>query len=116
MRVLAVLALAACSDPSTDIVGPFSGPTRGFVIDEITIPRDTRTSDAFAGDPDGDGTTENQFGVVTAVLGTTGDLSVDASDMIRSGALMSTIEIQGDDDRAGVRYFGAEGDAPTTAG
>lgn len=116
MRELLLVALVACSDPSTDIVGPFTGPVRRYVIDSITVPRDVTTSDAFAGDPDGDGTPENQLGVVTTVLGTTGDLTIDAPDMIRSGALASTVEIQGDPERTGVRYFGADGDAPTVAG
>jgi hypothetical protein len=115
VRTLVLVAVAACSDPGTDVVGPFRGPVQRFVVDSITIPRDTQTSDAFAGDPDGDGTPENQLGVVTAVLGTTGDLTIDAPDMILSGALASTIEIQGDD-RAGVSYFGAEGDAAIVAG
>lgn len=116
MRALVLLAIAGCSDPSTDVVGPFQGPVQRFVVDSITIPRDTATSNALAGDLDGDGMPDNQLGVVTTVLGSTGDLSADAADMIRSGALMSTVEIQGDPDRAGVRYVGAEGDQPTVAG
>lgn len=117
MRALALMALAACSDPaSNDIVGPFTGEVRRFVIDSFTIPRDTQTSDSLAGDPDGDGTTENQLGVVTTVLGSIGDLTLDAPDMILSGALASTIEIQGPDDRAGVTYFGADGEAASVAG
>lgn len=111
-----VIGAGGCSDPSTDVVGPFTGEVQRFVVDTITIPRDTATSDAFAGDLDGDGTPENQLGIVTTVLATTGDLTVDAPDMIRSGALMSTVEIQGEPDRTGVRYFGTDGDEPTAAG
>jgi len=113
---VALLAIAGCSDPSSDVVGPFTGEVRRYVVDSITIPRDTLTSNAFAGDPDGDGTLDNQLGVVTVVLGTTSDLTLDAPDMILSGALASTIEIQGDDARTGVRYFGADGDDATVAG
>ena len=101
MRALVLMAIAGCSGPSTDVVGPFAGPVHRFV-DSITVPRDTMTSDSLAGDLDGDGTPENQLGVVTTVLGTFGDLTVDVQDMIRSGALMSTVEIQGTPDRSGV--------------
>jgi hypothetical protein len=116
VRALVLLAIAGCSDPSTDIVGPFQGAPRRFVVDAITIPRDTATSDALAGDLDGDGTGENQLGVVTAVLGGIGDLTVDAQDMIRSGALTSTVEIQGTPERSGVFYFGGSDDAAIAAG
>lgn len=117
MRALAVLlAVASCSGPSSDIVGPFQGPVRRYVVDAITVPRDTLTSDTLAADLDGDGTTENQLGVVTTVLGSIGDLTVDGQDMIRSGALMSTVEIQGTPDRSGVFYFGGDADAPVAAG
>jgi len=116
VRALVLVAIAGCAEPSTDIVGPFTGPTRRFVVDAITIPRDSLTSNSLAGDLDGDGTPENQFGVVTTALGIAGDLTIDGPDMIRSGALASTVELQGEPDRTGVRYFGADGDEPTPAG
>ncbi len=117
MRALALLALTACSDPARDdVVGPFTGEVRRFVVTSITIPRDTQTSASLAGDPDGDGTPENQLGVVTTVLGSIGDLSLDGPDMILSAALASTIEIQGADGRTGVTYLGADGEAATVAG
>lgn len=116
MRALVLLAVVGCSDPSSDIVGPFEGAARRFVVDAITIPRDTQTSDSLASDLDGDGTPENQLGVVTTVLATTGDLTVDAPDMIRAGALASSVEIIGTDERAGVTYFGASGEAALVAG
>jgi len=116
VRALVLVAIAGCSAPSTDIVGPFQGAPRRFVVDSITIPRDTQTSDALAGDLDGDGTPENQLGVVTAVLSSIGDLTIDGQDMIRSGALLSTVELQGTPDRSGIFYVGGSDDASIGAG
>ncbi|MBA3455830.1 MAG: hypothetical protein H0T42_22225 [Deltaproteobacteria bacterium] len=52
MRIAGCAVLASCAAPSTDVVGPFTGPAHRFVVDTITIPRDTATSDALAGDHD----------------------------------------------------------------
>jgi len=116
-----VVAIAGCSaSPSSDVIGPFTGELQRFVIDTITVPRDSAQSDAFAADLDGDGRSENQLGLVTAVLASTNDLSLHAPDMIASGALVSSIEIQADDlvddDTVGVRYLGADGELATVAG
>ncbi len=120
-RLLLVVALAACSsDGSTDVKGPFTGTVQRFVVDRIRVPMTNDDTMAFAGDLDGNGTAENKLGLVTAVLAQTSDLSVDAQDMIASGALASVVEIQADDiaadDRVGVTYYGAEGEAATVAG
>jgi hypothetical protein len=116
-----LIAIAGCaSSPSNDVVGPFTGPIHRFAIDAITVPRDSAEADRYAADLDGDGKPENQLGLVTAVLASTNDLSIHASDMIASGALASSIEIQADDliddDSVGVRYLGAEGEIATVAG
>ena len=121
MRILSLIALVGCSStPSNDVVGPFTGEIRRFAIDAVTVPRDSTQSDLYAGDLDGDGEPENQIGLVTAVLASLNDLSLDAPDMIASGGLASSIEIQADDmsddDTVGVRYLGADGDPATVAG
>jgi hypothetical protein len=112
--------LGACSSESSDVTGPFTGETRRFVVDAVQIPRDSSEASALAADLDGDGAEENQFGTVTGVLVTTGDLTSDGPDMIASGALASIVTIQADDfssdDRVGVTYFGADGAPAVVAG
>jgi len=119
VRLLVVTCLVACSS-SNDVAGPFTGEAQRFAIDRIVVPRDSAESDRYADDLDGDGKPENQLGLVSAVLASTNDLSIDALDMIASGALASTIEIQADDletdSSVGVRYFGGEGDPATVVG
>ena len=121
MKWLPLLALVACaSNESNDVVGPFTGTTRRYVVDSIAIPRTSADATAMGDDLDGDGKIDNQLGAVASVLATTMDLSVDARDMIASGALASSVEIQADDladdDSVGVRYFGADGDPATVVG
>lgn len=110
---LAAVACIGCSGESTDVVGPFTGDVQRFYVDAIEVPRDGSEALAIADDLDGDGAVDNAFGNVTAVLATTNDLTVDADDMIASGALASFVEIQADDladdSTVGVRYVGAEG-------
>lgn len=119
-RLLLLTVLGCSSTPSDDVTGPFTGEVHRFVVDGFTIPRDSASASTFAADLDGDDKPENQFGTITAVLATTNDLSLNAPDMIASGALASTVEIQADDlgtdPTVAVRYFGAEGDAVTLAG
>jgi hypothetical protein len=118
---LALLLLAACSSSaSDDVTGPFTGPTQRFVVDRITVPSTNDETVAFAGDLDGNGTTENKLGLVMATLASTGDLSADGASMTASGALASVVELQADDlvddPSVGVRYVGADGDAATVTG
>jgi hypothetical protein len=118
--ILAIGVLVGCSGPSDDVVGPFTGEVRRFVVDAITIPGDSDVANALAADLDGDGKPDNQLGAVTLVLASINDLTLDAADMIASGALASTVEIQADDftddPTVGIRYLGADGDPATIAG
>lgn len=104
---MAVVALAACSDPS-DTVGPFTGPIHRFVIDRLDVPRDSDDANTVAADLDGDGVLDNKLGNATAVLATTNDLTTDAPSMFASGALAQVLEIQADslesDSSVGVRF------------
>lgn len=119
-RALALAALVACGGDSDDIVGPFSGPVHRFVVDRITVPRDTAEAQVYASDLDGDGELDNQLGAVTAVLSSIGDLSEHGADMLAAGAIASTVELQADDlvddPTVGVTYVGADGDVSTVAG
>ena len=119
------MALAAglaggCSEESGDVVGPFTGEVRRFVVDEIRLPLTRAQSDAMAGDLDGDMVLDNQLGIVITGLELQHDVSPHAADMIRAGVLASSVEIQaddlGDDDTVAVWYFGADGDAAQLIG
>lgn len=117
MASFGVLAIA-CSDPSTDVVGPFTGDTHRFVVDRIDIPRDTSEANAVADDLDGDDKPDNKFGAATSVLGGINDLSTHAPDMIASGALGTVVEIVADDlitdSTVGVYYLGFGGQWQTS--
>ncbi|HEX5063123.1 MAG TPA: hypothetical protein VFV99_27295 [Kofleriaceae bacterium] len=120
MRVwLLVAALAACSSESSDVIGPFSGANRKFIVDRIEVPVESTDVTAYADDLDGDGADDNQFGNVTSVLATTNDLSTHMTDMIASGAITSIFMIYADnftdDDHVGVLYLGSADDSPNSA-
>ncbi len=113
--------VAGCGgDAGSDVVGPFTGTTQRFVVDDLTLAVDATMAMAIAADLDGNGTRENHFGTITGLLASVGDLSIHGRDMIASGALASTVELVADDptddDSVGVTYFGADGAAATVAG
>jgi hypothetical protein len=123
MRISSALMfamLAACTIGDQDIVGPFSGPVTRFVIDRITLPTDNSSALALGDDLTGNGMVDNQLGMVFGVLATYGDLNVHAGDIIASGAIASSLELQAEDlenaARAGATYVGADGDPATVAG
>jgi hypothetical protein len=109
--VLSVLAACASQPASTDIVGPFTGPVHRYAIDRFDLPTTNNTARQEGDDLDGDGTIDNQLGMVMGALRGTGDLTTHVADMLASGALQSAIEIVADDldndPSVGVRYVGA---------
>ena len=120
---LVLLALAACGgagDGTDDVTGPYTGTTRRYVVDAVTLPADTAAAMALGDDLDGDGAVDDQLGVITALLAVGHDLSVDGGDMIVAGALASTVELvaddAADDPTVALRYLGADGDAATLVG
>ncbi len=117
---LPVLALAGGCDPNDDVVGPFTGEVRRFVVDELRLPATGQEADAMGGDLDGDGFRENGLGSAISSLRTFDQITLHAADMIRSGVLASTVELQADDltndDSVGVRYLGADGFEATVVG
>ena len=119
MRLLAlsILLTACATEPHEgDIVGPFTGETRRFVIDEIRLPMNSTETREWAGDLDGDNARDNQLGQVIATLAGQDNVTMHGADMIAAGAIASTILIQADDFESdptvGVRYLGAD-DAPS---
>ena len=121
MKRLVWVALAGCSSSSGhDVVGPFTGAVTRYVVDALGVPRTTPENLADGDDLDGNGTIDNKLGAATGGLALTSDLSLDGPDMIASGALASTVELQADDlasdARVGATYLGADGDDATACG
>jgi hypothetical protein len=115
------IALAACgTDEPADITGPFTGATRRYVVDAITLPMTTSDARAAADDLDGDGTVDNAVGNAIASLAQQGDVSLHGADMIASGVIASSVEIVADDltddDTVSVTYHGHDGDATVEVG
>jgi len=115
------LSLAACvgSDPN-DVVGPFTGETRRFVVDSITVPRNNTEARELGGDLDGDGAVDNQLGMVIGTLSGMGNVTDFGADIIAAGGIKSTIEVTADsftnDRSVGVRFVGVEGETATLNG
>jgi hypothetical protein len=102
MRRIALIALplaAACSSsapPSTDVVGPYSGPVQRFTVDALTLPANAKSYPGvyFLGDGP-----RNQYGSVCNGLAQVGDLAPAqaVADMVAAGAIDLAVEIQSDD-------------------
>ena len=103
-----------------DVVGPFTGETRRFVVDSIELPRNNTVAREYGGDLNGDHTADNQLGMVVSVLAGQGDVTDHAADMIAAGALATSVEIRADDftndPTVSVLYLGADGDTGTAVG
>ncbi len=120
MRPLLLIALAACTSQPSDITGPYTGPVHRFVVDRFTLAQHTSEAKQLGDDLDGDGTVDNALGQVTGTLASYMDLTTHAPDMIASGAIASTLELQAADlvnaRVVGATYYGATGDPATVAG
>jgi hypothetical protein len=122
MRVLSLLPfLAACtSGVGDDVVGPFTGATHRYVIDHYTLPTSNKTATDFGDDLDGNGTVDDQVGLIFGTLESQGDLTKYASSMSAVGLLPSAVLIQADslddDDSVGVSYIGRPGDTSVPVG
>jgi hypothetical protein len=124
--VLAAAAAAAaalaggCGADDGEVTGPFTGPVRRFVVDEVRLPASEPEAQAMGGDLDGDKARDNQLGAVIAALGMQGDVSPYGAEMIRAGVIASVAELQADDldddDSAAVWYLGADGAPARPAG
>lgn len=96
---LMTLTQAGCGDaekmsaPPPDVVGPFTGTPRRFVMDRMELP--TGPKDA-ADDLNGDGRVDNQFGNVVATIASSGDLSAVAP-LLAGGRIASSVELISDD-------------------
>ncbi|MEP6859292.1 MAG: hypothetical protein ABJE66_01645 [Deltaproteobacteria bacterium] len=79
---LALSTLGACSDPVV----------KYFDVAAVELPQTTADATAFGVDLDGDGTSDNQLGVIFSALVSTHDATTHAADMIAAGAITSTLE------------------------
>jgi hypothetical protein len=122
MKTLFCLGLVGCaaSPSSSDVVGPFTGTPQRFIVDSIVLPATVQDVHADADDLDGDGVTDNGLGSAFDFLALEKGSSTNAADLIASGAIASTVEIQADDltndPTVAVTYIGADGDPATLAG
>lgn len=121
MRYLPLLVLVACANPpSDDVVGPFTGEARRFVVDKIELPTSTTIARQWASDLDGDRNGDNQLGSVIATLATQGDVTEHGDAIIEAGAIASTVIITADDfatdPSVSVLYVGADGDTGIAVG
>jgi hypothetical protein len=119
MRKLMLLAFAACTSGSNDVVGPFTGPVSRFAVDSITLPTSSVMAYQLGDDLDGDGRIDNTLGQMFGMLSLQADLSTHGADMIASGAIASSLELQAPDlttATAGATYYGADNADATVAG
>jgi hypothetical protein len=119
-RLLILVAVSGCSSAhNDDVVGPFTGVTHRYIVDQVTLPPDRLT---YAEDLAGDGRARNQLGVITGGLSGENMLDGHVADMLASGALASILEITTDDaalendPTVGVRFYGRDGDPADVMG
>lgn len=112
------LLVAACGvdqdSGADDVVGPFEGEARRFVVDRIELPATSSAARELAGDLDGKEPLDNQLGMVIGSLATQGNVTTHGDEMIAAGVIGSSVEITADDfahsDRVGVRFVGRDPD------
>jgi hypothetical protein len=83
------------------------------------MPATSEDTTAFGDDLDGDGTADNQLGVIFAALSMTHDATTHGTDMIDAGVIASSVTIQADSldsGVGGVTYYGRDGAAATAMG
>lgn len=113
LALVSLLSLAACHDDGA-ILGPFTGETHRFAVDDFVLPAGNNDAREAAKDIGGDTTPDNQLGMVLGTLGQYGDdRQSHVPDLLASGAFAPTIEIEADDlandPAAGVTFYGYDG-------
>lgn len=122
IRASVLISLAACTapPPDDDITGPYTGTRHRFVVDGFRFPLNNNAARDLGDDLDGDRIVDNRFGMVMGALASVGNANTHAPDMIASGVIASTVEIQADDlvndDRVGIWYYGSDDAAATPVG
>ncbi|NVB80221.1 MAG: hypothetical protein HOV81_17640 [Kofleriaceae bacterium] len=117
-----LLGFAACAEPTNpdDVVGPFTGEPRRFVVEKIQLPMTNTFAREWAEDLNGDHTGDNQLGMVIGTLATQGDVTEYGDQMVEAGAIASSVIITADDftndPTVSVLYLGADGDTGIEVG
>lgn len=116
------LLMAGCSSSDTggDVTGPYSGEVHRFDVVELELPSTTAKTNGWAGDLDGDGSLENQLGLIVSALTETNDTNKHIADMIASGSVASYLELQADsldgDPTVGATWYATAASTPQTTG
>ncbi|NVB80220.1 MAG: hypothetical protein HOV81_17635 [Kofleriaceae bacterium] len=97
MRFVPLLLLAACADPHVDVVGPYTGEARRFVVDSIELPMTNLEAYALGGLIDDNDAIDNQVGYLLGFLAGYDDVTMHGADMIAAGAIASSVIITADD-------------------
>jgi len=121
-QILFSLLLVGCAgNANDDVVGPYTGEIRRFVVDDITLPQTVTQAKELAADLNGDDAADNQLGQVISTLAQMGNVTSHAKDIIAAGQITSFVEIVandfGNDETVSVKLVGAVGeDAIATGG
>lgn len=113
--VLVLLIAAACASDriSDNVVGPFTGEARRYVVDRIILPTTIAQADELGGGLVGDGP-QNQLGGVISTLYVQGDVTSHGDDLINAGLISSSVIVTADDfdddDSVSVRYLASDDD------
>lgn len=112
---LALVGCAAAPDPVH-----YTGETRRFVVDSISVPKNSSEARMFGADLDGDRSIDNQLGLVLGNLASFGNVTSHGSDMIAAGVIASSVELIADDfsndDSVALHYIGADGEPTELVG
>jgi len=88
------LSLVACGGGG-DGVDPPSGPHHGYVADTVTVPENTSQAREIALDLDGNGTGDNQLGMVLGTLAGQGfEIQASLDDAVKQGDIILLVDFQ----------------------
>ncbi|NVB80219.1 MAG: hypothetical protein HOV81_17630 [Kofleriaceae bacterium] len=114
LSVMLLLFASACAPSHEDVVGPYTGEARRYVIDEIRVPMSNSDARTFAADLNGDGVADNGLGGAIAFLASQDNVTSHGNDMIRVGVIASSVIVTADDlttdDAVSVRYLATDDD------
>lgn len=117
---LAAVLVSCGVEPTKEVVGPFTGETRRFVVSRVELPGSLGDATAMADDLDGDEMVDNRLGDMIGSLVTQGRAAKHPDQMIAAGVIASFVEVTADhferDTSVSVRYLGTSESAAIVAG
>ncbi len=110
-----LLVVAACDTPRpADVIGPYTGESRRFVVDQIYLPTTNAQAKEYGGTLDGNDSIDNQLGLAISSLRSFGDVNEYPDDIINAGVIASSVIVTADDfqndDTVSVRYLASDDD------